>query len=151
MANRKFSQLTAGTAPLVGGEIFAGVQGAASRRFTAAELRHKVVEANTAGSGAPNELTAAETGKVLTNEGTTSKNFHQLPAAQAGLCYLFACEDGDGIRIDAANYNFIYVADSISSEGGYIESTLVGSTIILIAINSTDWMAWGAMGTWNVA
>ena len=109
------------------------------------------VEANTDGSGSPNILTADETGKVLTNEGTTVQNYHTLPTAVAGLTYTFYVDDADGIRITANTGDIIQINGVASSSAGYCESLTIGSSVTLVAINATDWVATSSVGTWNLA
>lgn len=108
------------------------------------------VEANTAGSGAPNVLTAAERFKILTNEGSGAQNFHTLPAAAAGLEFSFVVQDPDGIRITAAAADTIRLGGTVSIAAGFVESLIVGSAITLECINATEWVALGFPGTWEV-
>ena len=109
-----------------------------------------VVEASTAGSGAPNVLLAAETGKYLTNEGATARNYHTLSSAVAGLAFEFVVQDSDGMRIVAAAGDTIRVAATASAAAGYIQNATVGSAIRLLAVNSTEWIAVSYVGTWTV-
>ncbi len=108
------------------------------------------VEENTDGVGDPNVLTAAESGKVLTNEGAGAKNYHTLPAAVAGLNYTFIIKDSDGMRIVAGAGDTIRIANTVSVAAGYIDSTTIGSVVTLVAINATEWMASTDEGTWAV-
>lgn len=109
------------------------------------------LEANTAASGSPNILTAGEVGKVFTNEGAGSKNYHTLPAARAGLGpYTFVVQDADGMRIVAGAGDTIRIAASVSAGAGLIECTTIGNTVTLIAINATEWVAISYVGTWTV-
>ncbi len=111
-------------------------------------LLRRSVEANTAGVGSPNVLTAAESRKVLTNEGSTAKNYHTLPAAEAELTYTFAVQDSDGMRITAGAGDTIRVGSSVTAAAGYIESTTVGAAITLLAINDTEWVAISTLEVW---
>jgi hypothetical protein len=88
---------------------------------------------------------------VATNEGATSKVERTLPSAAAGYEYTFVVQDSDGIRIIAAAGDTIRVAGSVSSAGGYAENTTIGSTITLVAINATEWIATSVNGTWTLA
>ncbi len=108
------------------------------------------VEANTAGVGSPNILIGDEARKLLTNEGATALNYHTLPAAAAGLTYSFVVADTDGVRIVAAGGDTIRLGATVSKAAGYIESTDVGSAVILTAINATEWMALSIVGNWTV-
>lgn len=114
-------------------------------------LGQKLVEANTAGSGSPNIITSAESGTVFTNEGTTAQNYHTLPTAAAGLTYTFYVDDADGIRVTANTGDIIQINGVASTTAGYCESLTIGSSITLLAINATDWVATSSVGTWNLA
>lgn len=107
------------------------------------------VEANTAGSGAPNILAAIETNTVLTNEGSTATNYHTLPTAVAGYVFTFCVQDADGLRVTAAAADTIRVIDKVTAAAGYIESTAIGSSVTLQAINATEWFATSIKGVWT--
>ncbi len=110
----------------------------------------KLVEANTAGSGAPNVLTATESRTVLTNEGAASQNYHTLPTAAAGLEFEFVVQDTDGIRVAAAAGDTIRDGATVSALAGFIQSTTQGSTLRVLAINATEWVVLSKTGTWTV-
>ncbi len=118
-------------------------------RFKGAAL---AVEANTAGSGSPNLLAANSDGlKLITNEGSTAKNYHTLPAANGGysLQTTLYVQDADGIRITAGAGDTIRVLDKVTAAAGYIESTTIGSYVTLQDINATEWVAIGIGGVWT--
>lgn len=108
-----------------------------------------LVEANTATSGSPNIITSAETRTIFTNEGSSAKNYHTLPAASSGLSFTFIVQDTDGIRIVANAGDTIRTATVVSATAGYTESTTIGSSVILVAINATEWMATSIVGVWT--
>lgn len=112
-------------------------------------LTARSVEANTAGSGTPNALTATESWKVLTNEGATAANYHTLPTAVAGNVFTFIVQDADGLRVTADSADTIRVIDKVTAAAGYIESTTIGSTVTLVAINATEWFATSIKGVWT--
>lgn len=95
-------------------------------------------------------LTVQETGKNLTNEGTTARNYNTLPSAAAGMSFEFVVQDADGMRIVAAAGDTIRVAGSVSAAAGYIQNATVGSAIRLLAVNATEWIAVNYVGTWTV-
>jgi hypothetical protein len=113
-------------------------------------LTSRLVEANTAGVGSPNVLVANESRSLFTNEGVTAMNHHTLPAAAAGLEYMFYVQDADGITITAAAGDTIRVAGSASSAGGTAANSTIGGFIQLIAINATEWVAGATQGTWTL-
>lgn len=108
-----------------------------------------LVEANTAGSGAPNVLLSNELATVLTNEGATAENYHTLPTAVAGYTFTFCAQDADGLRITANTSDTIRVIDKVTAAAGYIESTTIGSCVTLTAINAVEWFAHPIHGVWT--
>lgn len=113
-------------------------------------LTKRLVEANTAGSGAPNVLAVTESGTLLTNTGATAENYHTLPAATVGVEYHFYCADTDGIRVTANGSDTIRLAGSVSGAGGRITSTTIGSYTVLICHVAGLWVGYGTVGTWVV-
>lgn len=113
-------------------------------------LGRTLVEANTAGSGSPNILTAAESRTLLTNEGVTAQNYHTLPTAAAGYDFEFVVQDSDGIRVVASAGDTIQDVGTVSAAAGYIQSTTVGSYLRLKSINATQWVVVGKTGTWTI-
>jgi hypothetical protein len=115
-------------------------------------LSGKLVEANVAGSGAPNVLTDIESGTVLTNEGVTAENYHTLPSAAAGYEFTFIVQDADGIRITANTGDTIrpIAGTAASAAAGFIRCATLGAFIRLQAINSTEWIATGSAGVWTI-
>lgn len=103
-------------------------------------------------SGAPNVLLTTESRKVLVNEGVIlgEKNYHTLPLAAAGLVFTAICNHTDGIRLVANTGDTIRLGASVSIAAGYAESIVVGSTVTLVAINATEWIAISFSGTWVV-
>ncbi|HAU38851.1 MAG TPA: hypothetical protein DCX07_14185 [Phycisphaerales bacterium] len=114
-------------------------------------LLSMTVEQSTAGVGAPNVLTAAETGKALTNEGSTATNYHTLPAAAAGLQFAFIRSDAsDQIRITAAAGDVIVINAAATKAAGYVESTAQWDVLHLVAVDDVSWVAVSVSGTWTV-
>ncbi len=109
-----------------------------------------LVEANTAVAASPNVLTAVETRTLLTNEGTTARNYHTLPTAVAGLDFEFVVQDTDGIRVVADTGDTIRDVGTVSTTAGFIQSSTVGSVIRLKAINATEWFVVYKQGTWTI-
>ena len=109
-----------------------------------------LVEANTAGSGAPNVITVGESRTLYTNEGATAENYHTLPLAAAGLTFTFYVQDTDGIRITANTGDTIRVAAGVSAAAGFVRSATAGAVVRLTAINATEWVAEYQTDTWTV-
>lgn len=126
-----------------------------NRNTTAfATLRADVlVTASTAGSGTPKALAWYEMGNsVWTNEGTTVKSYFTLPTAIAGNRGTFVVQDTDGLRITANTGDDIRIGATTSTTAGYCESTTVGDSVTLVAINATNWFAVSLIGSgWTCA
>lgn len=110
----------------------------------------KWVSASTAGSGAPEAADPVFGMAVYTNEGTTAQNYRTLPSAAAGYQFTFVVQDADGIRVVAAAGDTIRIAGTVSATAGYAQSTTIGSTLTLVAINATEWVAISWLGTWTI-
>lgn len=102
-------------------------------------------------SGTPRVLAISETGTLFTNEGVTALCYNTLPSASSGLTYQAYCQDSDGIRLTAQSGDTIRFSATVSSAGGYIESSTIGSYVDLVCINSTEWVARSYNGTWTAA
>lgn len=108
-------------------------------------------EASTAGSGAPNVLLSGESYKVLSNEGASAEAYNTLPTAVAGYVFTFICQDTDGIRVVASTGDTIRLGGSgVSATAGFVKSTAIGSSITIVSINATEWMATSITGTWTI-
>lgn len=116
-----------------------GLNGWALKNHT----RSIVVPADTA-----TVLTSADSGKIYDNTGFTAKRAFTLPAATAGYFYTWTVNDADGIDITAVGDDVIRFGASVTSVAGTITSTTIGSSITLVAINSTTWFATSLVGTW---
>lgn len=92
-----------------------------------------------------------EYGTTFTNEGAAALVAFTLPGAalQTGP-YTFIVQDADGIRVTAAAGDTIRLGSSVSAVAGRIDSVDIGSTVTIIAINATEWMATSIVGTWTV-
>jgi len=111
------------------------------------------VEANVDTVTVPNQISASESGKVFTNEGSTADNEHDLPAAASGLTYTFVVQDAtNGIKANAAAGDTIRFGSSVSASGGNIDSgtSTKGNVCVLIAVNSTEWFVTSLVGTWTI-
>jgi len=88
---------------------------------------------------------------TYTNEGAGAQIVFNLPAAAAGLNYRFIVQNANGIQVKANGTNTIRLASAVSTAGGTATSTTIGSSITLVAINATEWMAREIVGTWVTA
>lgn len=101
-------------------------------------------------TGSNRDVAVSETRVIFTNEGATARQDFTLPTAVAGLEYGFYCQDADGIRVIAASGDTIRIEASVSAAAGRIDSTTIGSAVVLVAINATEWVAISKLGTWTV-
>lgn len=108
------------------------------------------IEASTAGVVSPNLLLPTESRKALTNEGALAEAYNTLPSAAAGYEFVFIVQAAAGLRIVANTGDTIRMGGAVSASGGFIRSAVVGSTVTLVAINATEWLAVSALGTWTV-
>ncbi len=113
-------------------------------------LAKSSISPQTGGSGSPYSITTDDSGTVFTNEGATGEAYLNLPSAAAGLTYTFCVQDADGLRIVADTGDTIRLSSTVSASAGYAESTTIGSTVTLTAINSTEWIGMSINGTWSV-
>jgi hypothetical protein len=95
-------------------------------------------------------IVAGDSGKTFTNEGSTTKIDFTLPAAAAGQVNTFIVQDPDGLRVVAAAGDSIRLGGAVSALAGNLDSTSVGSSVTLQAINATEWMATAYGGLWAV-
>lgn len=98
----------------------------------------------------PLSVSASDSGKFFTNEGSAAQIVFNLPTAAAGLSYSFFAQDANGIQVVAASGDTIRVGTSVSGAAGNIVSTAVGDLVTLKAINATEWVATEVSGTWTV-
>lgn len=87
---------------------------------------------------------------VFTNEGATAGVNFTLPTAVSDYTYTFIVQDADGITVTANTGDTIRLAGSVSAAAGNISSTTIGSAVILVCINTTEWVAISIVGTWTV-
>lgn len=93
---------------------------------------------------------STDVNKIFTNEGATGVVIFELPPASAGLTYTFVSQNSNNITIQAAIGNTLQIGLNVSAPGGLISTTDVGSSIELVAINSTEWISISTEGTWVV-
>lgn len=95
-------------------------------------------------------ITADQSGTWFTNEGADAEAEFTLPPAAAGLSFGFVVQDDDGLSITAGSGDTIRVADEASEAAGFISNSAPGSSIRLLAINDTEWVAVSVTGAWAV-
>jgi len=93
--------------------------------------------------------TAAATGTVYTNEGDADGATVTLPTAAAGLQFTAYVQTAQTLTITAAAGDTIRIASTATAAAGSITSAVVGSSVTLIAINATEWVATASVGSWS--
>jgi hypothetical protein len=105
----------------------------------------------TATEAAPHVLSADESNRAIVPTNTTAKSQIDLPSAASGLVFSFTVYTSQGLRIRAAAGDIIRIAGiGASGSAGYAESTVLYSSLILLAVNPTHWHALAMTGTWTV-
>lgn len=124
---------------------------AAVSAFTAAAVALATSLGSLVVDPAGRTIAAGESGSIYSNEGASALDVFTLPPAAQGLRFSFMVEDADGIKVVAGTGDTIQVAASVSAAAGHAQNTTIGSSLTLVALNATEWMAISAVGTWTVA
>lgn len=99
----------------------------------------------------PYTVTEEDGDKVFTNEGAAARITFNLPTAAANKVFTFVVQDADGIRVQADTGDTIRIAGSVSASAGYAQSTTIGDSLTIVAINATQWVATSMVGSgWSV-
>lgn len=98
----------------------------------------------------PATLIQADSSKVLTNEGATAGVFFNLPATiVTGMYYTFHVQAAQVITVTAGTGDTIRLGANVTPAAGSITCGVVGSTVTLFAINTTEWVALDYIGPWG--
>jgi hypothetical protein len=92
---------------------------------------------------------STELREVYTNEGDADGATVTLPTAAAGLSYTVYVQAGQTLTVTAASGDTIRISGNVTAAAGSITSAVVGSAVVLVAINATEWVAVAATGTWT--
>jgi len=98
-------------------------------------------------------LTSANYNRVYTNEGASgapSTRPITLPTAAAGARVEFINQNANGLRVVAAAGDTIRISEQVTKTAGYVECFNTGNTIVLTAINSSEWIAQATGTDWIV-
>lgn len=101
----------------------------------------------------PYSVTVAESRRAFTTEGAVAEVNFLLPSAAAGLEYEFAGQAAQNLRITAAGGDTIRMYNLVSAAAGNIlapAASAQGSTVKLLCINATEWIAMNWVGPWTV-
>lgn len=92
---------------------------------------------------------ATDTGAVYTNEGDADGATVTLPTAAAGLRFTVYVQAAQTLTVTAGSGDTIRIASNVTSAAGSITSAVVGSSVSLLAINATEWIATSSIGSWS--
>jgi len=106
-------------------------------------LERRAVEAQTS---SPYSVLSTDSNKVFTNSGAGGGVTFNLPTAEAGLTYTFVVATAQNLIIDAAAGDTIQAAGNVSAASGTATSNTIGDVLVLVAIDSTQWMAISVVG-----
>ena len=97
-------------------------------------------------------LTSEFSGWVITNPDATGSQTFDLPPAATGMHFIFALSAAQEIVVNPQNDNQIMGFTGVL-EGESIKSSpsTVGTTVELVAIDSTNWLPIRQFGTWTDA
>lgn len=86
------------------------------------------------------------------NFGAGEQQAFVLPAigANVGMRFHFGVQDTDGVRVSAPSGATIRNATSLSTVGGYIESTALGAGMYVTAVTSNAYHCGGVTGVWSI-
>lgn len=94
------------------------------------------------------QLTAEESGVLVTNEGDTDGSTVYLPTAVQGLTFRFALVEAQSMSIVAASQDTIRF---FGSSGTTISASAEGDSVTLVALSPQRWFAISYIGVWGVA
>lgn len=95
-------------------------------------------------------VTTATTGTVVfTNTGAGGAVVFTLPTAAAGLTYTFYVDAAQTLEVLAGASTTIRVGGNVSGAAGNITNAVLGGSVTLVAISTTQWVAVCATGTWT--
>jgi hypothetical protein len=105
------------------------------------------VEAHTAGD----TLTATESGSAHTNTGASGAVTLVLPAATAGLRFIFYVNAAQELRIDPNGTETISLPSTgvPGAAGKYLTANAVGESVELACMVAGSWAVLGYTGTWT--
>jgi len=97
----------------------------------------------------PHAITAAESGKVLTNLGSNGADAWTLPTAVAGYEYTFVVMAAQGMQITPAAGDSILGSGIDVAAGDTYTADAVGETLHIVAVDATNWIILSSTGTWT--
>jgi hypothetical protein len=118
-----------------------------------ASIECKTKTTTIAGSvGSPTQLYRYESRRLIRNLGAAAEVAATLPDAltTSGDDFEFACVDADGIRVKCGSNDTINDGATATATGGYMRSTVIGSTLRVKAVADFKWFVVSKTGTWTI-
>lgn len=93
---------------------------------------------------------SAESGTVYTNEGAAEGATLTLPAAAPGQYVTCIIQAARALVVTAGAGDTIRLGGAVTAAGGSVTSAVVGATLVLLAINTSEWVATAVVGSWSL-
>lgn len=90
-----------------------------------------------------------DSGVVFTNTGAAGSVTFTLPTAAAGLTYTFYTDATQNVVLQAGASTTIRIGNNVSSSAGTLTNGVIGGTVTIVAISTTQWVAYCSLGTWT--
>lgn len=108
-----------------------------------------VVEETNAVAASPRAILNSERGIFFHNRLATVETHIDLPEAKAGRLARFSVRDVDGIQVNCKSGDVLRIAGTQSASGGFVSSTTQGDYLVLVAVNSSTWVAMNPIQGWT--
>ena len=95
-------------------------------------------------------ITVAQNKSTFTNEGASGSVSLTLPTAASRLSYTFYKQANQTFKVIANSGDTLRIAGSVSALAGNVELDSVGTSITILAINSTEWITTALIGSVTV-
>ena len=95
-------------------------------------------------------LTSSDEQQIFSNQNAISEVGFNLPPAASGIELSFVVENMNGLKVFATSNDQIYAGIIVGVSGGFINSSGVGSSITLLAINESSWYTMSQEGIWFI-
>lgn len=95
-------------------------------------------------------ITAAASNTLYTNTGAAGTVIFTLPTAAVGLRYTFIVNAVQSLQVTAGASTTIRLGATVSAAAGNMANNALGSSVTLVAVSTTQWMATAIVGTWTV-
>lgn len=133
-------------AQLTGGPGVTITPGSGTITITASGGGNRTVSSKTTGYS----VLSGDSGTFFDNSAASGSVSFTLPTASAGLWYTFYVDAVQTVTVTAGASTTIRLGGTISASAGNVTAGTAGTSVTLIAISSTAWVAYDYTGTWTV-